>query len=559
MGSKFIVPLRLLELNITPALPSTDWHKLYYKNGYLKTLKASEKDVVLDRPLDGFVAGPCLPIVATDTVLEAFQKLQCQITAIPPIPIVPETFLDLTDTPLDYTTFSGYAVTVNATEDGLEFTSFPVIPSVNVFGIADTAGVYTYFSDLQIAVNAAQVNGTIEMFGDYSKSTSVNINKPLTINFNGYTIYDNTNGASFNISLSSINNNDYLNLVNGVCYKFGGTQEVINHSYGVINCNNFNIFNEAGGGYVGLNALTQSAMQIVGLNVAYSLNTGIKITNGIVSDCKTFHRGGSFNDCGIEATQSIVKKSEGKSNNGHGIRVLLSGTVQNSIGETLNGYGIRAVNATIESCIGKGNINYGIWLEYGCNMSDSHGWSNTGVGIYAQGTEVVTYVPTVIQNCSAFSPAGYALIIREGTSAYNCSGVCKGSFGNQISVAGQGPNTVINCTFMCDLGPAVLLNHAGGSYQQMVANCTFETNHNDALGAPIQILNHLNAAARTRFSNNVCRATSTSAPIFRKIGGGTSQLAYVNNTFHGTSILSTGSFAQVATAVADAQTNIFNT
>lgn len=128
MGSKFIVPLRLLELNITPALPSTDWHKLYYKNGYLKTLKLSEKDVVLDRPLDGFVAGPCLPIVSTDTVLEAFQKLQCQITAIPPIPIVPETFLDLTDTPLDYTTFSGYAVTVNATEDGLEFTPFPIIP-----------------------------------------------------------------------------------------------------------------------------------------------------------------------------------------------------------------------------------------------------------------------------------------------------------------------------------------------------------------------------------------------------------------------------------------------
>jgi hypothetical protein len=84
MGSKFIVPLRLLELNTTPALPLTSWHKLYYKGGYLKTLKGSEKDVVLDRPLDGFVAGPCLPITATDTVLEAFQKLQCQITAIPP-------------------------------------------------------------------------------------------------------------------------------------------------------------------------------------------------------------------------------------------------------------------------------------------------------------------------------------------------------------------------------------------------------------------------------------------------------------------------------------------
>lgn len=84
MGSKFIVPLRLLEIQTTPAVPLANWHKLYYRDGYLKTLKATEKDVVLDRPLDGFVAGPCTPIVATDTVLEAFQKLQCQVSAIPP-------------------------------------------------------------------------------------------------------------------------------------------------------------------------------------------------------------------------------------------------------------------------------------------------------------------------------------------------------------------------------------------------------------------------------------------------------------------------------------------
>ena len=98
MGSKFVVPLRLLELTQTPALPSSQWHKLYYKDGYLKTLKASEKDVVLDRPLDGFIVGPCIPITATDTVLEAFQKIQCQIDALASL----DTFLELTDTPATY-------------------------------------------------------------------------------------------------------------------------------------------------------------------------------------------------------------------------------------------------------------------------------------------------------------------------------------------------------------------------------------------------------------------------------------------------------------------------
>lgn len=86
MGSKYIVPLKLLEINVTPSLPDQFWHKLYYKNGYLKTLKTSEKDVVLDRPLDNFTLGPCLPITSADTVLQAFQKLQCQVSLLASTP-----------------------------------------------------------------------------------------------------------------------------------------------------------------------------------------------------------------------------------------------------------------------------------------------------------------------------------------------------------------------------------------------------------------------------------------------------------------------------------------
>lgn len=85
MSSKFIVPLKLLELNSTPAFVSSTFHNLYYKTGYLKTYKTSEKDVVLDRPLDGFNPSVCTAIVATDTVLQAFEKLQCQVSAIPPL------------------------------------------------------------------------------------------------------------------------------------------------------------------------------------------------------------------------------------------------------------------------------------------------------------------------------------------------------------------------------------------------------------------------------------------------------------------------------------------
>jgi len=83
-GSKFIVPLSLLEINSIPSLPPADWHKLYMKAGYLKVLKTSEKDVVLDRPLSGLnITSPCSVIQQSDTVLQAFGKLQCQISNIP--------------------------------------------------------------------------------------------------------------------------------------------------------------------------------------------------------------------------------------------------------------------------------------------------------------------------------------------------------------------------------------------------------------------------------------------------------------------------------------------
>lgn len=79
--SKFIVALTLPEFGSTPNSPSANFYKYYLRNHWLKVLNSSgvQKDVVLDRPLDGFVADnpPCLPITANDTVLTAFEKFQC--------------------------------------------------------------------------------------------------------------------------------------------------------------------------------------------------------------------------------------------------------------------------------------------------------------------------------------------------------------------------------------------------------------------------------------------------------------------------------------------------
>jgi len=84
MTSKFLIPLKLLNITATPANPTAGFVSLYMKNNYITSLSSSGvvRDVVLDRPLTGFVSITPAQIVATDTVLIAFEKIQAQINNI---------------------------------------------------------------------------------------------------------------------------------------------------------------------------------------------------------------------------------------------------------------------------------------------------------------------------------------------------------------------------------------------------------------------------------------------------------------------------------------------
>ncbi len=84
-GSKFIVPLHLLNLTSATANPKTGYVKLYFKN-YVLTSKRSngtERNLVLDSVLSTLSIGVIAePIVNTDTIVEAFSKLQSSITTL---------------------------------------------------------------------------------------------------------------------------------------------------------------------------------------------------------------------------------------------------------------------------------------------------------------------------------------------------------------------------------------------------------------------------------------------------------------------------------------------
>lgn len=85
MASKFIVPFELPNYLGTPAdHADTGFVLMYVKYGWLKKLTGGiETDMVLQRPLDGFDSTTAYgPIASTDTVLEAFKKIQSGIVNI---------------------------------------------------------------------------------------------------------------------------------------------------------------------------------------------------------------------------------------------------------------------------------------------------------------------------------------------------------------------------------------------------------------------------------------------------------------------------------------------
>lgn len=86
MASKFLVPLDLSNFTNTPlANTSVGFVTVYVKNEYLKYLSPSgiEKDVVLERPLDG-LSVPTLAtgISSSDTLLVALSKIQASLNNI---------------------------------------------------------------------------------------------------------------------------------------------------------------------------------------------------------------------------------------------------------------------------------------------------------------------------------------------------------------------------------------------------------------------------------------------------------------------------------------------
>ena len=464
-------------------------------------------------------------------------------------------FEDLTDT----FTFAGNeleTVRVNAAGTALE-TYTPATASTGRFGIADSSGVYTYYTTLTLAMTAATSGQTIEFFTDYTETGAVTITLKDGVNINGnghtYTLTSNADFKAFrdnNVNIKSKIQN--LNIV-----RTGtGTDDSLNYILEVLN--------------------TSSVIYMDGSSI--QSNNTCMLIGGTVN-------GGYYSGGRVSANNPTCVLLTGRLNNAtlnQESVTLISGSTADTmmvsntnVSEIINcnfnstdihcvrGSGlIKATNVYSTSSNKSAIYNDGTGEIVGCAGYSSYiTFENVGGGKCSNSSAISTgsYAITcgtsgVISNCSARSAGNHAIYLAGAGIVQNCSA---------YSTAGMGINGGVNARFYnCSAESTVnyalygdiikscnAVSHASiTTTATTYDNCSIENRWNNAGGHGIAVYNGCD------INNTVIKVTNASANCL--YSGSASSLKYANNVFKGATTAVNANITQTIVNTHDSQGNI---
>ena len=281
------------------------------------------------------------------------------------------------------------------------------------FGIADSNGVYTYYSTFTLAMTAATAGQTIEMFADVVETGAVEITlkNGVNINGNGHTYTLNNNGLihAFRVPVTVETSCNILNL-NVV--RTGSTGTIANNSAlilgtngtGTINCTGSTFRNSGSGCGIVFNT---NSLHSINYTVAYATTTWGAI--------------GIFSSAGARLNNCIGYGTSG----GFGIRCHSGGELSNCTGYSDSGYGLYGGAGNHSNCVGISNSGNGF---FGASSS----FNCVGRSISGIGFEITTAINAV--GCVGISTSGRGIALQNAL-AYNCTGISSSSSG--VSLGGS--------------------------------------------------------------------------------------------------------------------------
>ncbi len=385
--------------------------------------------------------------------------------------------------------------------------------SVGVLGIANSSGVYTYYTTYTLAIAGASAGDTIEQFGDIIEtgSVQVSIDKNITINMNGYSYTLNVANTTTAFKLTSASLTD-VKILNGSINKINGTGGSALVSVG----------NTATNPIIDLSGTTLSTDQLAsntldilsnytikGVNVIGNGNVSIS-TGAVLTDFTYAGSGGVT----LYGTSSSAYNGYISSTTSSSALFLTNSTskASNIVSYTTSGFGIRSVG-TITNCKGISDANLGIYTYVNGNMYNCYGYSSGSYGIQFQGNECVNSVGKSVasygiyvalnqdcklNNVSAFSSVASAFYLQSnGTNSeiYNSYGesTLNATTGHAffmqngtvklINCSGKVANVGSNCIRSNTSANAYMVNLVGEGMTTLISNIVqLQTNTADAFG-----------------------------------------------------------------------------
>ena len=411
--------------------------------------------------------------------------------------------------------FTGTGIT--ATASGNDVT-VNVVGATGVWGIANTAGVYTFYSTLTLAMAAATSGQTIEMFADVTETTNttITLKSGVTINGNGHTYTFTTGGSQvFKIADSVSTTSTILNL-NIVCTSTSTNL------------------------YIGTN--TSGTLILTG-SVFRNTSSGICLSNFAnadveIIDFKGFSNTGRCIQWGSSSTGGRLRNSYAYSASEIAFLGIVS-RIENCIFVSGTSIGLYLQGGTASDCIGVSSGSYGIQTIGGV-LNNCKGYSTANVGLYA--------LYSNIYGCFGYSSASIGINMdNDPTNAYNCLGYSTVNYG----VASFSTNTLAqknlyNCTAISDANIAMLL--ASGTNNNAI-NCTVISKWNNVGGHGIRV-----TGANNQILQCAIEVTNASANAINATTALTAK--YANNSFKGPTTPINANITQGVTNTHDNQGNI---
>ena len=347
-----------------------------------------------------------------------------------------------------------------------------------IFGISDSAGVYTYYATLTLAMAAATSGQTIEMFANVTETGAVTITlkNGVNINGNGYTYTLNNSGLSHAFSAAnSVVTSCNINNLNVV--RTGSTASILDNSCFILGINGSGVINCSGSTFRNSGS---------GCGIVFNSNSVHEVNYAVAYGTSTYGAFGMFSSFGARLNNSIGYGTSG----GYGIRCHNGGDIQNCTGISDSGYGIYGLSGNQSNSVGISSTGNGFFAAE--SAFNCVGRSISGIGFEAQNGVNIT-------GCVGVSISGRGISTQNAT-VYNCTGISSSSSGVSLSGIGKAYNITAKSStsyamwgtlstyqlyggnIICDWNNAAGygIRGNGGFILNVITNCTFNLSNASA-------------------------------------------------------------------------------